>query len=440
MTHPTRRDAEKVVLVGLATSNSTTDVAEASLDELAALAETAGVEVVDRIIQVRDKPDPATFIGKGKAKDVVNISRMLEAAAIIFDDELSPAQGRNLEDVAAVNPLAPNALKIIDRTGLILDVFAQHSHSAEGNLQVELAQINYMMPRLRGWGEVLSRIGGGAARGGGGAIGTRGPGETQLEVDRRKIQRRLKKLKAELADLERNREIKRRRRTKGSTPQISLVGYTNAGKSTLLNALTGAGVVVEDKLFSTLDPIAKRLELPDGRSAVLIDTVGFVSKLPHQLVEAFHSTLEESLHADLLLHVVDASAPDPKGKAGAVDDVLNEIGADKIPTLVVLNKMDRVSEADRQRLTKRFPDSLWISAANGAGVPEMLDSIRDRLDSARTIAIFKIPFDKGNLRSHLHSEAEILEETHDEEGTRLVARVPAPLLRQMSEYVTADQG
>jgi GTP-binding protein HflX len=429
---------EKVVLVGLATSNGGIEAAEGSLDELAALADTAGAEVVDRIVQVRRKPDPATFIGQGKAKEVVAKARMLDAQAIIFDDELSPAQGRNLEDVAAVNPLAPNALKIIDRTGLILDVFAQHSHSAEGNLQVELAQINYMVPRLRGWGEVLSRIGGGAARGGGGAIGTRGPGETQLEVDRRKIQRRLKKLKSDLSDLERTRDIRRKQRVKGSTPQVSLVGYTNAGKSTLLNALTGAGVLVEDRLFSTLDPVARRMELPDGGPAVLIDTVGFVSKLPHQLVEAFRSTLEESLHADLLLHVVDASAVDPRSKAEAVDGVLTEIGAEEIPRLVVLNKADVVSDDDRRRLLTQFPGSVMISAKSGEGVAEMLEEVRRRLDSARTIAVFKVPFDKGKVRSQLHAEGEILEETHDESGTKLVARVPAPLLKRMSEYVSTE--
>ncbi|MEA2566112.1 MAG: GTPase, partial [Actinomycetota bacterium] len=284
---------ERAVLVGLAPSHAQFEAAEASLDELALLADTAGAEEVERVIQVRETPDTATYLGKGKAREVVELAQALHADAIIFDDELAPAQGRNLEDMAGINPLAPNQLKIIDRTGLILDVFSQHAHSAEGKLQVELAQINYHTPRLRGWSDVMSRLGGG--------IGTRGPGETKLEVDRRRIRRRLTKLRGDLADVERTRDLKRKSRVRSGVPQISLVGYTNSGKSTLLNALTGAGVLVEDRLFSTLDPTARRLDLPDGRHAVLTDTVGFVKKLPHTLVEAFRSTLEETGSSDLLL-------------------------------------------------------------------------------------------------------------------------------------------
>jgi len=430
---------ERVVLVGLARSSSETSSAESSLDELEALADTAGADTVERVLQVRGTPDPATYIGKGKAQEVVELARMLEADAIIFDDELSPAQGRNLEDVAAVNPLAPNALKILDRTGLILDVFSQHAHSAEGKLQVELAQIDYMVPRLRGWGEVLSRIGGATGGGGGRApIGTRGPGETQLEVDRRRIQRRLKSLKKDLADLERTRKVKRRGRDRSGVAQISLVGYTNAGKSTLLNALTGAGVLVEDRLFSTLDPVTRKLRLPDGSEAVLTDTVGFVRKLPHQLVQAFRSTLEETVEADLLLHVVDSSADDPQAQVAAVESVLTEIGADRIARVIALNKTDRISPEDRDRIEKMFPEGVFVSAINKEGLSELLDVIRARLDAARRIAVFEIPFDRGDVRSALHDGSEILQETFGEDRMRVVVKATGPVVARFKEFLSTE--
>lgn len=438
--HQTEEPKERVVLVGLARSASGVETAEVSLDELAALADTAGAETVDRVVQVRSSPDPATYIGKGKAKEVVERARMLDADAIIFDDELAPAQGRNLEDVAAVNPLAPSALKILDRTGLILDVFAQHAHSAEGKLQVELAQIDYLVPRLRGWGEVLSRIGGAASGGGGRApIGTRGPGETQLEVDRRKIERRLNRLRRDLKDLERNRAIKRKRRQRSAVPQISLVGYTNAGKSTLLNTLTDAGVVVEDRLFSTLDPVVRRLTLPHAREAVLIDTVGFVRKLPHQLVEAFRSTLEESVQADLLVAVVDASHPVPQDQYDSVVEVLREIGAERIPTIVALNKADLLDETDKERVAKAFPDGVFVSALRSEGLEELLSAIGIRLDESRTVAIFNVPFERGDVRSALYEAGEVLEETSAEEGVRLVVRVPPPVVTRFSRYVEVEE-
>lgn len=434
---------ERVLLVGLARSHAEVPSAEVSLDELEALADTAGADTVERIVQVRDAPDPATYIGKGKAKEVVERARGLGADAIVFDEELAPAQGRNLEDVAAVNPLAPNALKIIDRTGLILDVFAQHAHSAEGKLQVELAQINYMVPRLRGWGEVLSRIGGAAgvrgSGGGRGPIGTRGPGETRLEVDRRRLSRRLTKVRRDLKDVERNRRTKRRRRVRAGIPQISLVGYTNAGKSTLLNALTGAGVLVEDRLFSTLDPTARRLQLHDGRMAVLIDTVGFVRKLPHQLVEAFRSTLEETAQADLLLHVVDAAQPEPDGQVEAVGRVLKEIGADGVPTVLALNKADLISEHGSDRVAKMFPDGIFVSALRGTGLDELLGAVTNRLDWARTVAVFDVPFERGDVRSRLHEAGEVLEETHGPHGTRLRVRVPPTVVTRFSEYVVVEE-
>ena len=430
---------ERVVLVGLARSSSETSSAESSLDELEALADTAGADTVERVLQVRGTPDPATYIGKGKAQEVVELARMLEADAIIFDDELSPAQGRNLEDVAAVNPLAPNALKILDRTGLILDVFSQHAHSAEGKLQVELAQIDYMVPRLRGWGEVLSRIGGATGgRGGRAPIGTRGPGETQLEVDRRRIQRRLKSLKKDLADLERTRKVKRRGRDRSGVAQISLVGYTNAGKSTLLNALTGAGVLVEDRLFSTLDPVTRKLRLPDGSEAVLTDTVGFVRKLPHQLVQAFRSTLEETVEADLLLHVVDSSADDPQAQVAAVESVLTEIGADRIARVIALNKTDRISPEERDRIEKMFPEGVFVSAINKEGLSELLDVIRARLDAARRIAVFEIPFDRGDVRSALHDGSEILQETFGEDRMRVVVKATGPVVARFKEFLSTE--
>lgn len=431
---------EKVVLVGLARSSSETSSAESSLDELEALADTAGADTVERVLQVRGTPDPATYIGKGKAKEVVELARMLEADAIIFDDELSPAQGRNLEDVAAVNPLAPNALKILDRTGLILDVFSQHAHSAEGKLQVELAQIDYMVPRLRGWGEVLSRIGGATGgRGGRAPIGTRGPGETQLEVDRRRIQRRLKSLKKDLADLERTRKVKRRGRDRSGVAQISLVGYTNAGKSTLLNAVTGAGVLVEDRLFSTLDPVTRKLSLPDGNEAVLTDTVGFVRKLPHQLVQAFRSTLEETVEADLLLHVVDSSADDPQAQVAAVESVLTEIGADRIARVIALNKADRISPEEQDRIAKMFPEGVLVSAINKEGLSGLLDVIRARLDAARRIAVFEIPFDRGDVRSALHDGSEILQETFAGDRMRVVVKATGPVVARFREFLSTEQ-
>jgi GTP-binding protein HflX len=427
---------ERVVLVGLARSQADVPAAESSLEELALLADTAGAEALDRIVQVRDAPHPATYIGRGKAREVVDIARALGADAIIFDDELAPAQGRNLEDVAGVNPLAEAALKIIDRTGLILDVFSQHAHSAEGKLQVELAQINYMLPRLRGWGEVMSRLGAG--------IGTRGPGETKLEVDRRRINRRLAKLRRDLADLERTRGIKRSGRMRTGIPQVSLVGYTNAGKSTLLNALTGAGVLVEDRLFSTLDPTARRLDLPDGRPAVLIDTVGFVRKLPHQLVEAFRSTLEETKMSDLLLHVVDASDVDVAGQIGAVERVVREIGAEDVPRVIALNKADLLNAGIRSTLTELFPQAVFISAVEGKGLEELLDLVASRVDSARTVATFRIPHARGELRNELYTDAQVLEESFEPEGTVMVVRAPASMLHRFAEFLIdefpADDG
>ena len=413
------------MLVGVSASGGR-ELEEWSLDELAALADTAGADTVDRLLQQRDAPDPATYVGKGKAKEIVGLARALDADMVVFDDELTPAQGRNLEEIAGVNPLAERGLKIIDRTGLILDIFAQHARSAEGKLQVELAQLDYRLPRLRGWGDVLSRLGAG--------IGTRGPGETQLEAERRAILRRIQRVKSDLADLERTRRLKRKGRTRSGIPVIALVGYTNAGKSTLLRRLTEAEVLVEDRLFSTLDPTTRRLELPQGRTVLLTDTVGFVRKLPHQLVQAFRSTLEEVNEASLLLHVVDASR-DAERQIDAVGAVLAEIGASDKPVLLALNKVDLLDEVEVDKLKGRWPEAAFISAASGRGIEALLERLGDELTRLRVEVSLLIPFDRGELVARVHREGEVLEETYTEEGTHLVARLQSDSLDDLGPYL-----
>ncbi len=331
MTLIERTFREKIILVGVAASGAMVDETEAHLDELALLVATAGADVVGRVVQRRDAPDPATFIGKGKAEDLRDLSLEVDADTVVFDDELSPAQQRNLEKL-----LGRTA---IDRTAVILDIFAQNAHTLEGKAQVELALLRYRLPRLRGRGRALSQQAGG--------IGTRGPGETQLEVDRRRLLRRMTKLEAELRELTRNRRLQRKARRRSRLQGVSLVGYTNAGKSTLLNRLTGAGVLVEDRLFATLDPRTRRLDLPGGESVLLSDTVGFVRKLPHQLVEAFRSTLEVVKESDLLVHVVDSAAPDPEEQIEAVRSVLHDIDAGDVPELLAFNKVDVSDEGKR---------------------------------------------------------------------------------------------
>jgi GTP-binding protein HflX len=401
--------------------------AEWSLDELEALADTAGADALDRVLQRRDGPDPATYLGKGKANEVVEIAAALDADMVVFDDELTPAQGRNLEEIAGVNPLAERGLKIIDRTGLILDIFAQHARSAEGKLQVELAQLNYRLPRLRGWGDVLSRLGGG--------IGTRGPGETALEAERRAILRRIQRVRKDLDELERTRRLKRKQRTRTGIPVVALVGYTNAGKSTLLRAFTDARVLVENRLFSTLDPTTRRLELSPGRSVLLSDTVGFVRKLPHQLVEAFRSTLEEVAEATMLLHMVDASR-DPAPQIEAVSTVLAEIGVIDRPTLVAMNKIDLLAEAELDRLHARYPDAVFLSAATGAGLDEVRARIDAELARLKLEVSLHVPFDRGDVVAHVHATSDVLKEWYDEAGTRLIARVDRESLADLEEWLT----
>jgi GTP-binding protein HflX len=396
---------------------------------LEALADTAGADTVERFLQRRDRPDNATYLGKGKVQEIVDVATALEADLLIFDDELTPAQGRNLEEMAGVNPLAERKIKVIDRTGLILDIFNQHARSAEGKLQVELAQLNYGLPRLRGWGEVLSRIGGG--------IGTRrGKGETALELERRAILRRIQRVKKDLIELERTRQNKRKKRERTGAPVVTLVGYTNAGKSTLLKLLTDAGVLIENQLFSTLDPTTRQLELPHGEAVLLTDTVGFVRKLPHDLVEAFRSTLEEVREATLLLHVVDASR-DPERQIAAVDDVLKDIGVLAKPTLLVLNKTDLLSEPEIDKLRGRFPEAVLMSAGSGEGQDSLLDGISRQLSKLKVEVTLEIPFDRGELVARVHEEGEVLDEIYSEDGTRLIARLPRESLGDLQAFMTS---
>jgi GTPase len=373
------RPVERAVIVGVQLPGSTAAELDASLDELEALLDTAGAEVIERVVQRRDAPDPATFVGRGKVAELRDLVAAVGADAVVFDDDLAPAQQRTLEEQIRQ--------KVLDRTIVILDIFAQHATSREGKAQVELAQLTYLLPRLRGWGTALSRQAGGRVAGGAG-IGGRGPGETQLEVDRRRIMRRISKLKRDLVDDARIRETKAAERERKQVRIAALVGYTNAGKSSLLNRITGSGVLVEDRLFATLDPTVRRLPLDDGREVVLTDTVGFVRKLPHGLVEAFKSTLEESARADLLVHVVDASHPEAEAHIVAVHEVLEEIGADRVPEQLVLNKIDAADPADVDALARRVKaeldaDPVLVSARTGEGIDDLIERITLRLPRQR---------------------------------------------------------
>jgi GTPase len=419
------------VLVAASFGGSSSDESEWSLDELEALADTAGADTVDRLTQRRGTPDPATYLGKGKARETVHLAAALDADVLIFDDELTPAQGRNLEEMAGVNPLAERGLKIVDRTGLILDIFAQHARSAEGKLQVELAQLNYRLPRLRGWGDVLSRLGGG--------IGTRGPGETALESERRAILRRIQRVKKDLEDLERTRRLKRSQRGRSGVPVVALVGYTNSGKSTLLRRLTDAEVLVQNQLFSTLDPTTRRLRLPFGRDALMTDTVGFVKKLPHQLVEAFRSTLEEVGEATLLLHVVDAGR-DPERQISAVNSVLRDIDALGAPVVLMMNKADLLSDVELDKLRGRWPEAVFCSAAKGTGLDDLLDRISEELSRLKVEVALEIPFHRGEVVARIYAEGEVLSESYSERGTHLIARIARESLGDLKPYLAPTPG
>jgi len=371
------------------------------------------------VLQRRDRPDPATYVGRGKVEELQATAEALDVDVVVFDDELTPAQQRNLE--------AKFACDVVDRVALILDIFAQHASSQEGMVQVELAQLRYRMPRLRGRGLQLSQQGGG--------IGTRGPGETQLEVDRRRIQRRITTLEGELVRLARNRATQRKARRRRSLPTLALAGYTNAGKSTLLNRLTRAEVLVEDRLFSTLDPTTRRLRLPGGETVLCSDTVGFVRRLPHQLVEAFRSTLEEVADADLLVHIVDATAPDAETQIDAVRSVLKEIGAGDLPELMVLNKIDVADAERRHELVRTMGgDVLEVSARTGAGVEELVTAISIRLRAMGAVVELVVPYDRGDVLAALHRDGEVIAEVHDGDGTRVRARLGPADVERFREY------
>jgi GTP-binding protein HflX len=415
---------EQVVLIGVWTEGSI-EAAEASLAELAALATTAGSVVLEGLIQRRESPDPATFVGKGKAQELARIVSELGADTVVCDGELTPGQLRQLEAIVRV--------KVVDRTWLILDIFAQHAKSRDGKAQVSLAQLEYLLPRLRGWGESLSRQAGGRVSGGAG-IGTRGPGETKLEIDRRRIRQQISRLRKQIAAMRVARATQRRDRVRHSVPSVALAGYTNAGKSSLLNRITGAGVLVEDALFATLDPTVRRGQLPDGRGYTLIDTVGFVRHLPHQLVDAFRSTLEETVEADAIAVVVDAADPDPVGQMAAVQSVLADIGAHDVPQLVVLNKAD-IADADAvAALQRRFPGAVAVSARTGTGIDDLADAIAGVLPGPTVPVHVLLPYGRGDVVAEIHEHGTVSATEYRDEGTELDAVVPDWLAARVAEF------
>jgi GTP-binding protein HflX len=413
---------ERIVLVSVTLPPLTDEDTDESLDELARLVDTAGADEVARITQRRDSPDPTWFLGKGKAEELKEICLEVDADTVVFDNELAPAQQYNLEKM-----LGRTAL---DRTAVILDIFAQNAHTLEGKAQVELALLRYRLPRLRrGVKGALSQQGGG--------IGTRGPGETKLEVDRRRIMRRITKLEQELRDLGRRRQVQRKGRERSGLSAVTIVGYTNAGKSTLLNALTASGVLVQDRLFATLDPTTRRLSLPGGEPVLLTDTVGFVRRLPHGLIEAFKSTLEVASEADYLIHVVDASDVDPRGQIDAVHEVLGEIAAERVPELLVFNKADMAPEAAKE-LVEDHPGSVAVSAVTGEGIDILLRTLSDRMRAlSRVIELF-IPYENGEAMAMVHREGEVVSTAHEETGARIRARLADASVGRLRDYVVPE--
>ncbi|CAM4337249.1 GTP-binding protein HflX [Mycobacterium basiliense] len=431
---------ERVVLVGVWTEGSAADN-QASLAELAALAETAGSQVLEGLIQRRDRPDPSTYIGAGKARELRDVVVATGADTVICDGELSPAQLTALEKAVKV--------KVIDRTALILDIFAQHATSREGKAQVSLAQMEYMLPRLRGWGESMSRQAGGRAGGSGGGVGLRGPGETKIETDRRRIRERMAKLRREIRAMKQVRDTQRSRRLHSDVPSIAIVGYTNAGKSSLLNALTGAGVLVEDALFATLEPTTRRAELDadamGARPFLLTDTVGFVRHLPTQLVEAFRSTLEEVVEADLLLHVIDGSDLNPLAQINAVRQVISEVmadhGADEpgAPAeLLVVNKVDAAGDLALAKLRHALPGAVFVSARTGDGIGALRRRMAELVAPTDTAVDVMIPYDRGDLAARVHADGRVRHAEHTPEGTRIQARVPSALAASLRDFATSS--
>lgn len=410
---------QRALLIGMVRDGSAVAEGDRSLGELELLTDTAGSDPVGAVLVRRDRPDPATFIGKGKLSELVAESHMLDIDVVVFDNELSPAQQRNLQQAFQCD--------VVDRVALILDIFAQHAHTHEGRLQVELAQHRYRLPRLRGKGVELSRLGAG--------IGTRGPGETKLETDRRRILERVSKIERELNDAARSADTRAKSRKRSGLPVAAIVGYTNAGKSTLFNRLTEADVLVEDRLFATLGSTVRKLDLPDGHRSLMSDTVGFVRRLPHELVEAFRSTLQEAADADLHVHVVDASDPDPDGQIAAVREVLNEIDAADVPEILVFNKIDIAEPAVVRRLLTVYQGSVATSALTGANIEDVTAAVVEGLDAVTVQATLLIPYDRGDIVAALHEAGEVLDEQHGEEGTEVTVRLPAATAQRLSAYV-----
>jgi GTP-binding protein HflX len=416
---------EKVVLIGVWTDGDF-DQTQRSLAELAQLAETAGSQVLDVLVQRRDRPDPATYIGSGKLQELAQIVAATGADTVICNGELSPSQLSKMEKAVKV--------KVIDRTWLILDIFAQHARSREGKAQVSLAQMQYMLPRLRGWGDSLSRQAGGRMGSQGGGIGTRGPGETKLETDRRRIGKSMSKLRREIKEMGVARTTQRAQRRRSNVPSVAIAGYTNAGKSSLLNRLTDAGVLVENALFATLDPTVRQAKTPGGREFTLSDTVGFVRDLPHQLVEAFRSTLEEVGASDLILHVVDGSDPDPEGQLSAVRKVLADIDAHNIPELVVINKADAADPYVIDRIKLHEKNAIAVSALTGQGIDELVALIEAQLPHPQLDIKATVPYDRGDLLARAYREGNVLSRTDTEAGTVIIAKVPQALANMLEEY------
>jgi GTP-binding protein HflX len=412
---------ERIILVGVAFPGSTLEAVDEAMDELAQLVDSAGADVVARVVQRRDAPDPATFVGRGKAEEIAALSRSVDADTVVFDEELSPAQQRNLEKIFGRTA--------IDRTAVILDIFAQNARSPEGKAQVELALLRYRLPRLRGRGGGLSQQAGG--------IGTRGPGETQLEVDRRRLVRRMHRLESDLRDVDRTRSLQRRSRARGRHRELALVGYTNAGKSTLLNQLTDADALAGNRLFVTLDPRTRQFALPGGETVLVTDTVGFVRKLPHQLVEAFRSTLDSVRLADLLIHVVDGTAAHVETQMAAVRTVLREIGAGEVPQLIVVNKADRAPQAAKE-LAHRLDGSVLLSAQTGEGIDEFLRVVADRLRGSDRVVELVVPWARGDILAAVHREGEVVGQTDGEDSATLQVVLDEVGKARFAEFVATS--
>jgi len=417
---------ENVVLVGVYSQGNQED-AENSMKELAALCETAGAVVLDGVLQRKPHPDPATYLGRGKVDELRAIVMAEGADTVVADTELAPSQRRALEDAVKV--------KVIDRTAVILDIFAQHAKSREGKAQVELAQLNYLLPRLRGWGDSMSRQAGGQVGGQGAGMGSRGPGETKIEIDRRRIRSRMVKLRQQIAGFTPARDAKRATRIRNAVPSVAIVGYTNAGKSSLLNRITKAGVLVENALFATLDPTVRKTETPEGRPYTLADTVGFVRQLPHQLVEAFRSTFEEVTMSDVIVHVVDGSHPDPAQQIKTVRDVMGEVDARNIPELMVFNKCDLIDDDQRLLLRGLEPNAIFVSAFTGEGVDELQQLIADTIPDLDVDVTAVIPYDHGELISLIHEHGQVIDTDYVESGTRIHARVSVEMSNRLDQYI-----